>query len=192
MDMNLPNLLTLSRVAFIPVLVVVFYTPFQYHLIAAAGIFTLASITDAIDGYVARRLGQITQFGAFLDPVADKLMVAVALILLVERHDSLYFTLPASVIIGREIVISALREWMAEIGKSASVAVSYIGKVKTGLQMTAIVLLLAVDDILLFVPEAYSIWIFTLSYTLLYGAAILTLWSMILYLRTAMREFDVK
>ena len=190
MDMNLPNLLTLSRVAFIPVLVIVFYTPFQYHLIAAASIFTLASITDAIDGYVARRLGQITQFGAFLDPVADKLMVAVALILLVERHDSLYFTLPASVIIGREIVISALREWMAEIGKSASVAVSYIGKVKTGLQMTAIVLLLAVDDILLFVPEAYSIWIFTFSYTLLYGAAILTLWSMILYLRTAMREFD--
>ena len=137
-------------------------------------------------------LGKITQFGAFLDPVADKLMVAVALILLVERHDSLYFTLPASVIIGREIVISALREWMAEIGKSASVAVSYIGKVKTGLQMTAIVLLLAVDDILLFVPEAYSIWIFTFSYTLLYGAAILTLWSMILYLRTAMREFDAK
>ena len=109
-----------------------------------------------------------------------------------ERHESLYFTLPASVIIGREIVISALREWMAEIGKSASVAVSYIGKVKTGLQMTAIVLLLAVDDILLFVPEAYSIWIFMFSYTLLYGAAILTLWSMILYLRTAMREFDAK
>ena len=192
MRTNLPNLLTLSRVAFIPVLVIVFYTPFQYHLIAAAAIFTLASITDAIDGYVARRLGQITQFGAFLDPVADKLMVAVALILLVERHDSIYFTLPASVIIGREIVISALREWMAELGKSASVAVSYIGKVKTGLQMTAIVLLLAVDDILIFVPEAYSIWILTFCYTLLYGAAMLTLWSMILYLRTSMQEFDAK
>ena len=192
MHINLPNLLTLSRVAFIPVLVIVFYVPFQYHLITAAGIFTLASITDAIDGYVARRLGQITQFGAFLDPVADKLMVAVALILLVERHDSIYFTLPASVIIGREIVISALREWMAELGKSASVAVSYIGKVKTGLQMTAIVLLLAVDDIVIFVPETYSIWILTFCYTLLYGAAILTLWSMILYLRTSMREFDTK
>ena len=192
MHTNLPNLLTLSRVAFIPVLVIVFYAPFKYHLIAAASIFTLASITDAIDGYVARRLGQITQFGAFLDPVADKLMVAVALILLVERHDSIYFTLPASVIIGREIVISALREWMAELGKSASVAVSYIGKVKTGLQMTAIVLLLAVDDILIFVPEAYSMWILIFCYTLLYGAAILTLWSMILYLRTSMREFDTK
>ncbi len=191
MRINLPNLLTLSRVAFIPVLVVVFYVPFKYHLIAAASIFTLASITDAIDGYVARRLGQITQFGAFLDPVADKLMVAVALILLVERHDSIYFTLPASVIIGREIVISALREWMAELGKSASVAVSYIGKVKTGLQMTAIVLFIAVDDILLFMPEGTSIWILMFCYALLYGAAILTLWSMIIYLKAAMVEFEV-
>jgi CDP-diacylglycerol--glycerol-3-phosphate 3-phosphatidyltransferase len=108
-------------------------------------VFTLAAITDWVDGYLARRLGQMTAFGAFLDPVADKLMVAVALVLLVERHNDLLFTLAACVIIGREIVVSALREWMAELGKRTSVAVSMIGKVKTTFQMVAIIVLLAVD-----------------------------------------------
>jgi phosphatidylglycerophosphate synthase len=116
----------------IPVMVLLFYLPFSGHLFAAAGVFTLAAITDWVDGYLARRLGQMTAFGAFLDPVADKLMVAVALVLLVERHNNLLFTLAACVIIGREIVVSALREWMAELGKRTSVAVSMIGKVKTG------------------------------------------------------------
>ena len=184
MNINLPNLLTLSRVACIPVLVIVYYVPFQYHLIVAAAIFTLASITDAIDGYLARRLDQTTKFGAFLDPDADKLMVAVALILLVEQHDTIFFTLPASVIIGREIVISALREWMAEIGKSATVSVSFIGKLKTGIQMTAIVLLLAAN------PQTTPLWILIFCYGLLYAAALLTLWSMVLYIRAAIQEVD--
>jgi CDP-diacylglycerol--glycerol-3-phosphate 3-phosphatidyltransferase len=135
LPLNIPNTLTLLRIALIPVLVVVFYLPFNGHLLVAAGIFTIAAITDWVDGYLARRLGQMTAFGAFLDPVADKLMVAVALVLLVERHNDLLFTLAACVIISREMVVSALREWMAELGKRTSVAVSMIGKVKTTFQM---------------------------------------------------------
>ncbi len=111
--LNVPNALTLLRILLIPVLVVVFYLPFQNHLLVAAGVFAAAAVTDWFDGYLARRLGQMTAFGAFLDPVADKLMVTIALVLLVERHDTLMFTLAACVIIGREVVISALREWMA-------------------------------------------------------------------------------
>jgi CDP-diacylglycerol--glycerol-3-phosphate 3-phosphatidyltransferase len=121
----------------------------------------------------------MTAFGAFLDPVADKLMVSIALVLLVERHDTLLFTLAACVIIGREIVISALREWMAELGKRTSVAVSYVGKVKTTFQMIAIVGLLAID------PNTDESWLLALSYLMLYSAAVLTLWSMFVYLRAA-------
>lgn len=113
MSINIPNTLTLMRIFLIPVLVVVFYLPFQHHLLVAAAVFSVAAVTDWLDGYLARRLGQMTKFGAFLDPVADKLMVAVALVLLVERHNTILLTLAASVIIGREIVVSALREWMA-------------------------------------------------------------------------------
>lgn len=163
----------------IPVLVVVFYLPFQNHLLVAAVIFAAAAITDWVDGYLARRLGQTTAFGAFLDPVADKLMVAVALVLLVERHDTVLFTLAASVIIGREIVISALREWMAELGARTSVAVSYVGKVKTAFQMVAITALLAID------PNTNESWLLALSYVILYIAAVLTLWSMFIYLKAA-------
>ncbi|MBA6412133.1 CDP-diacylglycerol--glycerol-3-phosphate 3-phosphatidyltransferase [Parahaliea sp. F7430] len=177
--MNVPNALTMMRIVLIPVLVVVFYLPFQHHLLVAAGIFTVAAITDWFDGYLARRLGQMTSFGAFLDPVADKLMVSVALVLLVERHDTMIFTLAACVIIGREIVISALREWMAELGQRTSVAVSYIGKIKTTFQMLAIIGLLAVD------PATDEGWLLALSYLMLYSAAVLTLWSMIIYLRAA-------
>ncbi|MFV0276386.1 MAG: CDP-diacylglycerol--glycerol-3-phosphate 3-phosphatidyltransferase [Parahaliea sp.] len=180
MELNIPNTLTLMRILLIPVLVVVFYLPFERHLLAAAGIFTAAAITDWFDGYLARKLGQMTNFGAFLDPVADKLMVAVALVLLVERHSNILFTLAACVIIGREIVISALREWMAELGKRTSVAVSYIGKIKTTFQMLAIIGLLAVD------PSASDEnWLLALSYILLYTAAVLTLWSMVVYLKAA-------
>ena len=179
MPINIPNALTISRIVLIPVLVVVFYLPFRNHLLVAAGIFAVAAITDWFDGYLARRLGQMTAFGAFLDPVADKLMVVIALVLLVERHDTLLFTLAACVIIGREIVISALREWMAELGERTSVAVSYIGKVKTAFQMVAITGLLAVD------PATDEGWLVALCYVVLYTAAVLTLWSMFIYLKAA-------
>lgn len=181
MPINIPNTLTLMRIVLIPVLVVVFYMPFKYHLLVAALVFTIAAITDWFDGYLARRLGQMTPFGAFLDPVADKLMVAVALVLLVERHNDLLFTLAACVIIGREIVVSALREWMAELGKRTSVAVSMIGKVKTAFQMVSIVVLLAVD------AERDGSEILALGVVLLYIAAALTIWSMWQYLRAARR-----
>ncbi len=185
MSINIPNTLTLMRIFLIPVMVVLFYASFENHLLLAAGVFAVAAITDWFDGYLARRLGQMTKFGAFLDPVADKLMVAVALVLLVERHDTILFTLAACVIIGREIVVSALREWMAELGQRTSVAVSYVGKVKTAFQMIAIIGLLAID------PNTDASWLLALSYLMLYAAAILTLWSMIIYLHAArdvMRE----
>lgn len=179
MRINIPNALTILRIILIPVLVVVFYIPFKNHLIVAAAIFAGAAITDWFDGYLARRLGQMTAFGAFLDPVADKLMVAIALVLLVERHNTLLFTLAACVIIGREIVISALREWMATLGEQTSVAVSYIGKVKTTFQMVAITGLLAID------PIHDESWLLALCYLVLYTAAVLTLWSMFIYLKAA-------
>ncbi|MYL23896.1 CDP-diacylglycerol--glycerol-3-phosphate 3-phosphatidyltransferase [Vreelandella massiliensis] len=174
--MNIPNILTLIRVAFIPLLVVLFYLPFSWSMPLAAGLFALASITDWLDGYLARRWNQSTPFGAFLDPVADKLMVAIALALLIERFDTWLLTLPALVIIGREIVISALREWMAEMGKRGSVAVSWIGKLKTTLQMVAILILITF-------PPGHSLSI--LGITTLFVAAALTLWSMIQYLKAA-------
>jgi CDP-diacylglycerol--glycerol-3-phosphate 3-phosphatidyltransferase len=179
-------MITMGRIVLIPVLVLVFYLPFKHHLLVAAGIFGVAAITDWVDGYLARRLGQMTAFGAFLDPVADKLMVAVALVLLVERHANMLFTLAACVIIGREIVISALREWMAEVGEQTSVAVTYVGKVKTTLQMVAIFGLLAID------PVNDESWLLALSYVLLYAAAVLTLWSMVIYLRAALAAVKVR
>lgn len=175
--MNIPNLLTVLRVLLIPVFIALFYLPFSWSYWAASGVFALASATDWLDGYLARRLGQSTPFGAFLDPVADKLMVAVALVLLVEEHSSLWLSLPAMIIIGREIVVSALREWMAEIGARAHVAVSRLGKWKTAAQMTALVILLAN-------PPRMDLWV-GLGFGLLIVAAILTLWSMIQYLRAA-------
>lgn len=174
--MNIPNLLTLARIAFIPLMVVLFYLPFSWSMPVVAALFALASITDWLDGYLARRWNQSTPFGAFLDPVADKLMVVVALALLIERYEAVWLTLPALVIIGREIVISALREWMAEMGKRGSVAVSWIGKLKTTLQMVALLILLA------FAPGTPLALLGVLT---LYVAALLTLWSMIQYLRAA-------
>ncbi|OJA04979.1 CDP-diacylglycerol--glycerol-3-phosphate 3-phosphatidyltransferase [Halomonas sp. QHL1] len=174
--MNIPNILTLARIAFIPLLVVLFYLPFSWSMPVAAGLFGLASITDWLDGYLARRWNQSTPFGAFLDPVADKLMVVVALALLIERYDTLVLTLPALVIIGREIVISALREWMAEMGKRGMVAVSWVGKLKTTLQMVSLLILLAL-------PPTHEFAL--LGVVVLYTAALLTLWSMIQYLKAA-------
>ncbi|WP_344805380.1 CDP-diacylglycerol--glycerol-3-phosphate 3-phosphatidyltransferase [Allohahella marinimesophila] len=174
--MNLPNTLTLARLVLIPIIVLVFYLPYTWGPFASAIIFALACFTDWLDGYLARRLNQSTPFGAFLDPVADKLIVAVALSMLIELHASILLTIPAMVIIGREIVISALREWMAETGKRASIAVSMIGKIKTFVQMGSITVLLAFDP-----DHAGAV----LGLGLLYCAAVLTLWSMLLYLRAA-------
>ncbi|MCP4595379.1 CDP-diacylglycerol--glycerol-3-phosphate 3-phosphatidyltransferase [Neptuniibacter sp.] len=175
--MKIPNILTLLRIALIPIFVVVFYLPYEWAPMATGIVFAIAGFTDWLDGYLARKLDQSSPFGAFLDPVADKLMVAISLALLVESYGNLWVTIPAVVIIGREIVISALREWMAEVGKRASVAVSYIGKVKTALQMLAIMLMI--------VTEPYSSTISWAGIVALYLAAILTLWSMYQYLRAA-------
>jgi len=173
--MTLANQLTLLRILLIPLFVVVFYLPFSWAYIACSLIFSLAAITDWADGYVARKYNQSTPFGAFLDPVADKLMVAIALLLLVTIHYySAWFVVAAAIIVGREIVISALREWMAELGQRASVAVSFIGKIKTTLQMIAIIVLLSN------IPQLQIIGFIALA-----GAAALTLWSMILYLKAA-------
>lgn len=176
--MTLANQLTLLRVALIPVFVLVFYLPYQWSYIASAIIFSAAAATDWLDGHLARRLNQTTPFGAFLDPVADKLMVAVALVLLIGVHTNAWFTVAAAVIIGREIAVSALREWMAGLGLRHSIAVSYVGKIKTTAQMVAIIVLLAFD-----VREFPTME--TIGYVLLYIAAVLTLWTMIIYLRAA-------
>lgn len=175
---NLPNLLTFLRILLIPVLVLVFYLPVYWGAAAATAVFVLAALTDWLDGYLARRLGQTSPFGAFLDPVADKLMVATALVLIVQVNPHYWVALPAAVIIGREIVISALREWMAELGARANVAVSEIGKFKTAAQMLAITLLLYRDDLA-------GVSLYTTGIVLLYVAVFLTLWSMMIYLRAA-------
>jgi CDP-diacylglycerol--glycerol-3-phosphate 3-phosphatidyltransferase/cardiolipin synthase len=175
---NIPNILTLLRILLIPVFVVVFYLPFTWARLACALIFTVAALTDWLDGYLARRWDQASPLGAFLDPVADKLMVAVALVLLVQVEASIVMALPAAVIIGREITVSALREWMAEIGARATVKVSMAGKVKTALQMISIVMLILGSPFL-------GLPIHWPAVILLYIAALLTLWSMILYLRAA-------
>ena len=142
MRLNIPNILTFIRIALIPCFVVVFYLPYQWSALVASLIFVIAAVTDWFDGYLARKLKQMTRFGAFLDPVADKVMVAVALVLVTEHYASIWITIPAVTMIAREIIISALREWMAEIGKRSSVAVSWIGKFKTATQMFALILLL--------------------------------------------------
>ncbi|MAX54064.1 MAG: CDP-diacylglycerol--glycerol-3-phosphate 3-phosphatidyltransferase [Alcanivoracaceae bacterium] len=186
--LNLPNILTLIRVVAIPVLVLVFYLPFKWSDLCAALLFLAAGITDWLDGYLARKLNQTSPFGAFLDPVADKLIVAVALVMLVQVHATAWLAVPAMVIVSREITVSALREWMAELGKRSRVAVSQLGKIKTVTQMTAITLLLAqkpgfdlAGDIVM------TPWLW-LSYGLLYVATALTLWSMLAYLRAAAPE----
>lgn len=182
MRWNIPNLLTLLRIILIPVLVLVFYLPVSWSTSAATAIFVVAAITDWLDGYLARRMDQSSRFGAFLDPVADKLMVAVALVLIVSANPTpfagLWLAIPAAIIIGREITISALREWMSEIGASSRVAVSMLGKVKTTAQMGALGLLLYQEPI---AGQSMALW----GLWLLYLAAILTLWSMFQYLSAA-------
>ncbi|MFL2535526.1 MAG: CDP-diacylglycerol--glycerol-3-phosphate 3-phosphatidyltransferase [Candidatus Azotimanducaceae bacterium] len=179
LPLSLPNLLTSLRILLIPVLVLCFYLfPLDVRYLASALIFSIASLTDWADGYLARRMGQMTPFGEFLDPVADKLLVAVALILLVEAHASALLAIPALVIVGREIVVSALREWMSKYSDQRGVRVSFVAKVKTGFQMTAIIVLLAQG------PDLTAPLVI-LGYLLLYVAAGLTLWSMYQYLLMA-------
>ncbi|WP_271270266.1 CDP-diacylglycerol--glycerol-3-phosphate 3-phosphatidyltransferase [Aliamphritea hakodatensis] len=171
--MKIPNILTSLRILLIPVFVMIYYLPYGWSAVGAGFVFALAAVTDWLDGYLARKLDQSSPFGAFLDPVADKLMVAAALTLLIETYGNLWITIPAIIIIGREIVISALREWMAELGKRANISVSYIGKVKTSLQMLSILLLLVS------IPYSTVSWA---GIVCLYMAAVLTLWSMYIYL----------
>lgn len=180
--MTIPNLLTLLRVILIPILIIVFYLPVAWNHFGAAFIFTIAAITDWFDGYLARSLQQTSQLGKFLDPVADKLIVVVVIVLLAESFHTIWFTLPAAVIVGREILVSALREWMAEMGKRASVAVNWMGKVKTTLQMVALVFLLLYKSSM----TEMLLW---LGYLLFYIAAGLTLWSMLIYIKIAWPEF---
>lgn len=178
MKITLPTWLTLFRIAVIPVLVLVFYLPFHGANIAALLLFILAGITDWFDGWLARRYDWQSRFGAFLDPVADKLMVGIVLVLLVQQHPKMLMALAALVIIGREITVSALREWMSSVGEQATVKVSMLGKVKTTAQMLAIGFLLYADPL-------WGLPILTIGEVLLVIAAVLTLWSMILYLRAA-------
>lgn len=178
MKLTVPTMLTLLRIVLIPVLVLVFYLPYKWTNFAAAFIFAFASITDWLDGWIARRYNQFSAFGAFLDPVADKLMVAVALLLTVQKHPTVWMALWAAVIIGREIAVSALREWMAELGQRATVKVATIGKIKTIVQMVALVCLLYQEPLL-------GVNIFLAGEWLLAAAALLTLWSGLAYLRAA-------
>lgn len=176
---NIPNTLTFSRILLIPVLIFVYMFDYRWSNMASAAIFAFAALTDWFDGYLARKLEQLSPFGAFLDPVADKLMVATALVLLVfAEGESILITISAIVIIGREITISALREWMAELGKSSNVAVSMLGKVKTFAQMLAITLLLYQGDL-------GPVPVFDIGQGLLVVAAVLTIFSMLIYLKAA-------
>jgi CDP-diacylglycerol--glycerol-3-phosphate 3-phosphatidyltransferase/cardiolipin synthase len=176
--LNLANILTLLRIAAIPVVVVCFYSPLDYARPIAAVLFGLAAITDMIDGWVARRFGQTSRFGEFLDPVADKLMVAIVLVMLVQAQASWFEDVIAMIIIGREITISALREWMATIGERANVKVDITGKIKTTLQMFGIAFMV-------WKLPLFGIPVYTIGFVLLVLAAVMTIWSMLVYLRAA-------
>ncbi len=178
MSITFPTILTLLRIVMIPVLVLAFYLPYDWSNELAVGIFIAAGATDWADGWIARRYGLTSPFGAFLDPVADKLIVAVALILIIQRHPEILLAISAAVIMGREITISALREWMAELGQRARVKVSHVGKSKTVFQMVAIGFLLYGDSL-------WGIPVLRIGEALLVVAAVLTIWSMIIYLRSA-------
>lgn len=178
---NLPNVLTLARIAAIPLVVVLFYWNHPWSDPMAALVFIAAAITDTLDGYLARRLGITTPLGEFLDPVADKLMVATALVLLVGHDTRPLFVITSIVIIGREITISALREWMAHLGARATVAVSAMGKWKTIVQMTGL-------SMMMFREDVFGLPVYDTGMLLVVLAAALTLWSMVSYLRAAWPE----
>ena len=178
MSKNLPNILTVSRVILIPVMLIFFYLPVEWNRIAASFIFGLAGMTDFLDGYFARKHKTFSKFGAFLDPVADKLTVTTALIILLQDHPTILMMIATAVIVGRELTISALREWMADLGERTTVNVAFVGKIKTVFQMFAI-------GFLLFEHDLWGIPVFTIGLSLLYIATALTLWSMFIYLKAA-------
>ncbi|MDH3763110.1 MAG: CDP-diacylglycerol--glycerol-3-phosphate 3-phosphatidyltransferase [Gammaproteobacteria bacterium] len=178
MKVTLPTAITLFRIALIPLFVLVFYLPFSWANIAATALFAVASFSDWVDGYLARSMQLESSFGAFLDPVADKLMVVVVIVLLVEANPSIYVALPSIVIVAREISISALREWMAQLGASTTVKVSFVGKTKTVAQMMAL-------GFMIFSEPFMGLPIFDIGLAIYYFAALLTIVSMIIYLRAA-------
>jgi CDP-diacylglycerol--glycerol-3-phosphate 3-phosphatidyltransferase len=179
LPINIPNSLTIMRILLIPVLVVVFYLPFNNHLLVAAGIFAVAAVTDWFDGYLARKLNQQSALGAFIDPLADKLMVVVVLILLVAKYpDNNWLLFSTIVIIAREIVISSLREWMTVQGKGDMVVVSFAGKAKTFAQLWAL-------GFLIYAQDLFGLPIFTIGIVLIVWAAVLTLASMFTYLNSS-------
>jgi len=191
MKLTVPTMLTLLRILMIPVLVLVFYLPYQWTNFASAAVFAIAALTDWLDGWIARRYHQYSAFGAFLDPVADKLMVAVALFLIVQGHPTPWMAFWAAVIVGREIAVSALREWMAILGQQATVNVAAIGKIKTIVQMVALLCLLY--SVTPEKPPRPAAWmgdpIFRIGDWLLAAAALLTMWSGYGYLRAAWPYF---
>jgi len=181
MKNNVPMWLTLLRIGLLPVVVIVFYIDAPWARPLSCLIFSIAGVTDWLDGYLARKWGVESRFGAFLDPVADKLMVATVLILIVEFDNSPWLTIPAIVIIGREITISALREWMAEMGQRGKVKVGWVGKVKTTAQIIALGLLLYLHDFL-------GLPIYQMGMVALYVATVLTIWSMVGYMKAAFAD----
>ncbi len=182
--MNVALALTTMRLLLVPLLVLVYYMPFHNSHCIAAVIFALASITDWLDGYLARKLNLTTRMGEFLDPVADKLLVLITSILIAAQVHTFYMTIAVSVIVARELIVSALREWMAEMGKSAGLKVTMVAKIKTALQMIAMITLL------LYQPGG-PFWILPLGTLLLYIAVFLTLWSMAKYLKVAMPDLTL-
>ncbi len=192
--MTIPNIITLSRIGLLPVFVVLFYLqpnylegePLTWINNSLVAIFVLISSTDFLDGLLARKLNQISDLGTFLDPVADKLMVCTALILLTDYYHTWFITIPSIIIISREILVSALREWMSEIGKRANISVSWIGKSKTFMQMIAILFLLFHQPLFIFSYNEINM----MGRVLLFSATILTLWSGIKYLIAGLKTFD--
>ena len=192
--MTIPNMITLSRIGLLPVFVVLFYLqpnylegePLAWINNSLVAIYVLISSTDFLDGLLARKLNQISDLGAFLDPVADKLMVCAALILLTDYYHTWLITIPSIIIISREILVSALREWMSEIGKRANISVSWLGKSKTFMQMISILFLLFQQSLFIFSSKD----IYTIGLVLLFSATILTLWSGFNYLIAGLKTFD--
>lgn len=183
---TIPNIITFIRVLLIPVFLVVYYLDWKWAHQMAAFIFWVAAITDWFDGYLARKLKQSTPFGAFLDPVADKLIVAAALLMITHSYNTAYITVPAILLMSREIYVSALREWMGQQGKSDTVKVSFMGKAKTTAQMLALIGLLSELEVFMGV----TIYWVTLGYILLYFAAVLSVWSMVTYTIAAWKDLS--
>jgi CDP-diacylglycerol---glycerol-3-phosphate 3-phosphatidyltransferase len=176
--MNLANFFTVLRVLMIPMFMGLYYIEFPWHRLLAAFVFILACVTDWLDGHIARKLNQTSRFGAFLDPVADKLLVTITLVILAASYPSPWYVIPAALIVAREVMVSALREWMAEHQQRDAVKVGKVGKVKTTFQMIAIGVLLTTD------PQGPAL-LWASGYALVNFAALLTLWSLFIYLRSA-------